>query len=333
MYRIRTVSDPDECRRLWQENIPQELISDVWETRDCFNRHYGHRPHFVVAEQSRRARGLLPLSWNEETGSYAYFPGETWAGKTWLEQNRIVAANQQMLHGMLAALEHPYHLRYLKADSSAVGYLDQVDEIGYHFLPPQHNFDLDRYFDEFSHKTAKRLRKELAAWQTRNLSWRYDNPDDFDIMISMNLDRYGESSYFHDQRFLNSFRALRDLFHERGWLRTVSVLVNGEPAAVDMGSLYKGTLTLLAGGTSASFPGIAKLINMQHMAWACAQHLSRVDFLCGDFNWKTLFHLTPAPLYLLQGEGQTVVQSVVHASRRAAAPFHALNTQGATHVR
>jgi hypothetical protein len=35
------------------------------------------------------------------------------------------------------------------------------------------------------------------------------------------------------------------------------------------------------------------------MQWACSERLNQVDFLCGDFNWKKLFHLTPRPLYLL----------------------------------
>jgi len=317
---------------LWQENIPQQFISDLWEVRDCFNRHYGHRPHFVVAERSGRVRGLLPLSFNEETGGYTYFPGETWEGKTWLEQNRVVASSRRMLGDMLATLEHPYHLRYLRMDSNATGSIKDVDEIGYYFLPAQYGYELDRYFGEFSHKTAKRLRKELAAWETRNASWRYDNQGDFDAMIGMNLERYGESSYFHDGRFLDSFRSLRDLLHERGWLRTVTVSINGEAAAVDMASVYNGTMTLLAGGTNAAFPGVAKLINVHHMAWACEQKLSRVDFLCGDFNWKTLFHLTPVPLYVLRGEGRPALQPARRAKYAATAPYPVMERQGVTNV-
>jgi len=303
MYRVRITSDADECLRLWGEAFPQEFISDLWEVRDCFNRHYRHEPSFVVAEEGGRVRGLLPLSWNAETGVYNYFPGETWEGKTWLEQNRIFADDRHMLESMLAALPRPFHLRYLRAHAGMDGSQDRIDEIGYHFLPPRFGYDMDRYFGEFSHKTAKRLHKELGAWEGRGLSWRYDEPSDFDLMIEMNLKRYGEMSYFHDRRFLNGFRDLRDLLLERGWLRFVTALVNGEPAAVDMGSVYNGTLTLLAGGTNEAFPGVAKLINTHHMAWACSQRLERADFLCGDFNWKTMFHLTPVPLYLLQGEG------------------------------
>ncbi len=332
MLRIRCVSDAEECRQLWQANIPQVFISDLWEVRDCFNRFFGHRPHFVVAEEGRRVRGFLPLSWNEETGSFSYFPGETWEGKTWLEQNRIIADSRRTLERMLETLSQPYYLRYLRSDSVASGLLSQVDEIGYMFMPGNYNYDLNSYFEEFSHKTAKRLRRELAAWDSRGVRWDYDNPDDFDIMIRMNLERYGEMSYFNDQRFLDSFRSLAGLLRERGWLRMVKVTVEGEPAAVDLGSVYNGTLTLLAGGTNAAFPGIAKLINVHHMSWACQQRLERVDFLCGDFNWKTMFHLTPSPLCLLQGDGLAAVVEPARSKRDLVAAVPAMDVQGVSNA-
>jgi len=53
----------------------------------------------------------------------------------------------------------------------------------------------------------------------------------------------------------------------------------------------------VAGGTGGDFPGVAKLINFHHLEWACRQRLREVDFLCGEFNWKNRFHLTPRPLY------------------------------------
>ena len=94
----------------------------------------------------------------------------------------------------------------------------------------------------------------------------------------------------------------------------VTVIVNGEPAAVDMGSLYNGMLTMLAGGTNEKYPGIAKLINMHHITYSCEQKLDSVDFLCGDFNWKTLFHLAPAPLYAIEGKPQTVSEKAISAN-------------------
>ncbi|MEW5796238.1 MAG: GNAT family N-acetyltransferase [Candidatus Zixiibacteriota bacterium] len=318
MYRIRVVTDPGECRRLWESLIPREFVSDLWEVRTCFDHSYRHAPYFVVAEERGGVRGFLPLSRNGDSGLFNFFPGETWSGKTWLEQNRIIADQPRLLREMLAAVPGSYHLRYLRPCSPAGELYDQVDEVGYLFCPPRYGFDMERYYEEFSHKTAKKLRRELAGWDDRGATWRFDNPEDFETLVELNLGRYAANSYFYDRRFLEGFRALRDLLSERGWLRMVTILVGGEPAAVDMGAVFNGTMTMLAGGTSANHVGIAKLINVHHMTWACEQKLERVDFLCGDFNWKGIFHLTPAPLYLVQEDKQTVrpEAGLVHPQRK-----------------
>lgn len=118
-------------------------------------------------------------------------------------------------------------------------------------------------------------------------------------MVQMSLGRFGDESYFSDKRFLESFRDLKDHFHEKGWLRMTTVLIDGEPAAVDMGCVYQGVYTLLAGGTHNDYPGVAKVINLHHMKEACREKYEKVDFLCGDFSWKKIFHLSPNPLYKL----------------------------------
>lgn len=302
MIQVRITNDLDECRELWEKHLPRELISDLWEVRDCFHSHYRHLPHFVTAEYENRLCGLLPLVWNKETGQYNYFPGETWEGKSWLEQNRIIASDREVLDAMLDSLTQPYHLRYLRTDSGWNNRADNIDELGYLFAPQDYDYDLSKYYEEFSHKTAKRMRRELAAWEARDLKWRFNDPDDFDNLIQMNRSRFGRLSYFYDERFLESFRSLMMHLCDHGWLRMVTILVNGESAAIDMGSLYRNRLTMLAGGTNQNFPGIAKLINMHHMEYACDKKLECVDFLCGDFNWKTLFHLKPEPLYLLDNK-------------------------------
>lgn len=311
MFRVRHITAIDECREVWNEVMPSELLSDLWEIRNCFHVHYRHRPKFVVAEEAGRIVGFLPLSWNPESGQYNYFPGETWEGKTWLEQNRVIAPSREILDAMLASLDGPYHLRYLRNDALWMDTGEKVDEIGYLFIPENYGYSVDRYLESFSHKTAKKLRKELDGWSQRTIEYRTDRVEDFELLCGMNRSRFGRLSYFYDERFLGSFRTLVKLLNDRGWLRIVTVLVDGVPAAVDLGSLYKEMLTMLAGGTNQAYPGIAKLINMHHITTGCKQKLDSVDFLCGDFNWKTLFHLSPSPLYMIEGGVRSSIRPTV----------------------
>lgn len=302
MLQVNTVTDPAACRELWQRCIPQEHITDMWEVRECFWESYRNQLLFLNVSENGRPLGLLPLCYVPEKDYYAYFPGEQWKGKTWLERNRVPVRDLQMsreLFGWLEERQMSYHLRYLLPDLSLGSEEQTVDEIGYLFCPSEFDYDMDKYYARFSRKSIKSILKEVRVFEERGLTYRLDDYADLDLLIEMNRSRFGEHSYFADERFTDGMRRLAALLRERGWLRLVTVLVEGRPAAVDMGCLYNNILTLLAGGTHADFRGIAKVINLYHMRQACADRLEEVDFLCGDFFWKPMFHLQPRPLFQL----------------------------------
>ncbi|MBM3318062.1 MAG: GNAT family N-acetyltransferase, partial [Candidatus Eisenbacteria bacterium] len=269
MWRIEITGDPAACRALWEEAFPRRLAVDLWETRACFHEHFRRPLRFVGARDELGLRGLLPLSWIEEAGAYGCFPGETWMGRTWLEQNRILARDPGVLEALLAACPGPYHLRYLLPDGIAGLPEASIDETGYLFHPEPFGFEMENYYAAFSHRTAKRLRREVAALSAR-LTLRRDDPADFDALVALNLSRFGERSYFADERFTRGFRDLLTLAQERGWLRMTALLDRDEPVAVDLGCVYQGVYTLLAGGTHGDYPGIAKVINLHHLERACA---------------------------------------------------------------
>ncbi|UCF93877.1 MAG: hypothetical protein JSW39_06870, partial [Desulfobacterales bacterium] len=193
---IRVATDFDECRALWQAAIPGETITDLWEVRDCFQQHFRRPLNFIVVEDSQGISGLLPLSFIAEMRCLGFFPGETWHGKTWLEQNRIYFRNGEP-SALLSHCRLPYHLRYLIPPEGLPGSELAVDEIGYLFSPPDYDYDIRNYFAEFSHKSAKQILREIAALERLGVTYRYDDPADFDLMIQLNIQRFASDSYFH----------------------------------------------------------------------------------------------------------------------------------------
>ena len=293
---ILEVDAIDACRDLWQAVVPQESIFDLWEVRECFWRHYGGRPMFLVARQAGQICGLLPLARTDESGGWGYFPGETWMGKTWIERNRVIAASPEVYRALLERCPAGAHLRYLSSNDSA-GEILEVDETGYLFVPEQWGYAVDRFWADFSGKSRKRLQKEMDALAGRGMVIRRGVLEDIDRLFDLNRESFGDRSYFADERFYRGFRDLIAWLSERGWLGVTTVLIEGAVAAVDVHAVYENACTVLAGGTHAGFPGVAKLINWAHIEWACEQKYKEVDFLCGDFGWKQRFHLTPRPLY------------------------------------
>jgi CelD/BcsL family acetyltransferase involved in cellulose biosynthesis len=241
---------------------------------------------------------MLALSWIDEAQCYGHFPGETWHGKTWLEQNKIIASDPETCRILLDYMPSATRIRYLTLPSYlADDPLAVVDEVGYLFFPQQYGGSFQTYLQSFSGKSRKKLRCELNRLTSGGMSYRYDCLADVDRLFRMNLENFQEESYFNDPRFLKSFENLAAWLYANRLLRVTTVLIGGRVAAVDIGAVWGSTYTVLAGGTDADFPGVAKLINFHHIEWACQQGLMEVDFLCGDFNWKNRFHLTPRPLY------------------------------------
>lgn len=301
MIKVRCETDLSACRDLWQALIPPERLSDLWEMRECFHQHFQRKPSFIVAEENGQPVGLIPLCWIDEHQYYGYFPGETWHGQTWIEQNRLIARDEEVLRAMFSWLNENhlhYHLRYLLPPPFTTSESLVVDEVGYLFVASQHDHNMDTYYSKFNRRSIKTIKKEVAAFEARGQEIRLGELSDLNLMVQMNLDRFGSGSYFNDQRFVKSFEALQKLLDKNGWLRMVTVLIEGKPAAADIASVYNGAYTLLAGGTSNDFLGIAKVINLYHMKKACEEKYPEADFLCGNFSWKTMFNLHPRPLYL-----------------------------------
>ncbi len=298
MIKIDITSDLDLTEKLWRKHWPRDGLFDLWPVRECFQREYRHDSHCLVATRNGRFGGMLALSRLDGEKGFGHFPGETWQGKTWLEQNRVVAADSETAGELVAHIPPGTRIRYLHMDDRL--HLENrvmEDETGYLFFPRQYHFSFDAYWNTFSGKTRKKLNHELKRFRDAGVRFREDCLDDVDWMLRRNLESFRERSYFYDPRFLRAFQSLSAWLASNGLLRVTTVLIGGRVAAVDMGAVWNGGYTVLAGGTHEEFPGVAKLINLHHLEWACARRLEMVDFLCGDFNWKQRFHLTPRRLF------------------------------------
>ena len=298
MITIRVSEDIEECRRIWSKMWPQHCIFDLWDVRLCFSSCFGTAPYFIVAEDAGRITGMLALSWIPESSCYGHFPGETWRAKTWLEQNKIPVQSDQSLQALLESVPGDLHLRYLAPEFVPKNRFPlAVDEVGFLFFPGRYGYSLNNYMLEFSSKSRKKLGREISHLQSSGVSFRHDHLADVAWLFRRNLESFGEHSYFSDPRFLASYEKLVGYLSDNGLLRVTTVLLGGAVAAVDIGTVLNNAYTVLAGATSPDFCGVAKIINLHHLEWACRQRLGVVDFLCGDFGWKNRFHLTPRPLY------------------------------------
>jgi hypothetical protein len=293
MMRSRFIKDLDQCKILWNTLIRPKSVSDLWEFRSCFDRRFRCPPAFLILEDAKGIAGMLPLSYSEETDRFVFFPGETWKGKTWMERTPFFLREEAYLPELFSSSPEKTFLRYIEPFSDLPPGDFGVDEIGYVLYPSRINFDQTLYKKRFSSKKFKNIMKTIGALTGPEGRFYLNRVEDFDLLVDMSLKCFGRDSYLEDHRF----RDVMHLLHRKKWLRMVSLEIQGKTVAVDLGAIFGGTYTIFLGGTDRDVPGIAKVMNMHHIEFAFREGLFKVDFLCGDFNWKKLWHLDPEPLY------------------------------------
>jgi Acetyltransferase (GNAT) domain len=295
--KLRVCSDPEEAEQLWRSLWAGRGLFDLWKIRMCFQQTFRRPIHFIVAESHLRPAGILALSWIQEENGYACFPGETWKGRTWLEQNRIPAGGSLVREAMWEAAPENTEVRYLHPEAADTLPEVTLDEEGFLFYPQDHGYDFSSYWALFSHKSRKQIRREIEKFEAMGSRYHLDQWDDIAWMFEMSLGTLKEYSYFYDPRFAKGFEAMLSFLAQHQMLRVTTIRIGGRRAAVDVGAVFRNRYVVLGGATDPEFLGIAKMINLFHMEWACTQRFEQIDFLCGDFGWKRRFHLQSRPLY------------------------------------
>ena len=313
MYKF-FITEIDKCEKLWKSYFIPKNISDLWDFRICFNNHYSFKPCFLVIEEKGIIVGILPLSYVEERDMFAFFPGEIWEGKTWMERTPYFARNRRIFRALLKACPERTLLRYLEPPAGGIFPEMGVDENGYVLYPGALNFDESGYEQLFSRKKYKAIKKVIESFYSKNHSFHVNRLTDFDLMVEMNVDQFRERSYLFDPRFRESFRDVMHFLYRENMLRMISIEIEGRIAAVDIGAVYSGTYTVFLGGTDRDFPGIAKLMNMYHINYAFTEKMDKIDFLCGDFHWKKLWHLEPEQLYIF--ESPSLLSEIIDSKLR-----------------
>ncbi len=292
------IRDLEDCRKLWETFVKPRNISDAWDFRVCFHRHLKHEPSFMLLEDRKGIAAMLPLSYVDDLDAYFFFPGEVWHNKTWIERTPIYLRESYHLEDLLSFCPPRTFLRYMAVPKESLFPGLHVDEIGYVLYPHALNFDVTVYGNRFSNKKFKNIMKTIKGFTDSECKFHINRLTDFQLIVDMSIEQFGSNSYLYDYRFREGFRDIMSSLNKKGLLRMVSLDIKGKTVAVDLGALYGGNYTVFLGGTHSGFPGIAKVINMHHIEFVCEHRLSKIDFLCGDFYWKKLWHLDAEPLYM-----------------------------------
>ena len=293
----------DLCEKLWNQFTPNTSIWDLWKTVLSFYNPDFFQPHFIFLENNGQ-RGLLPLWTSPESGRYFFFGGDYPENRMFWFPNEMFPDFFQLMPKRTVLYDinkrsaeniirlYPQYKKYFTPDENRY-YLD-LENI---------NYDLDQYFERFSPKHRKNLFYDTRKLVEGGIRLRWsDDAHDFEHLIRLSKERFAENSDFFDERLLWQFRSFTKYLEEENRIVTLSAEAADGVVGVEMAMIFEGVYYVLNGGFDPEYKNLGKLLVLEQIKRASAEHCREIDFLVGDTGWKELWNLDQDPVFTLDKE-------------------------------
>jgi CelD/BcsL family acetyltransferase involved in cellulose biosynthesis len=164
---------------------------------------------------------------------------------------------------------------------------------------------LGRGYRENCHRQINRIRKLGSGYAYYYPASVSEARRYVDVMVQQKVDRWRHTKHeptLIEQPAVRHFYAeVAEALFAAGWLRVPVLMINGQPAAVDMGAIFGGRYFSCQHSFDEAFAtySVGRLLNLHLVEQAYAQGLREVDFGLGAEPYKFDFKPQSRPLYSL----------------------------------
>lgn len=288
---IRTETDIDECRKLWETFSPQQDAWDDWNLMFAYHDQDRHEFNFLVHESGDgQANGLVPLVYDTSQGRYMLMGGSYPDGRTlWLEH-----ADFPELFGALPERSVFFDLghdwvselleRYPQFDAN---FAEQ--DLRYYLVPSEFGFDFHHHVDTFAPEKKQKFLYDLRHIRKREPALIWGDQDEADMFIDLVNRNFGAESDYADEHNANEVRRAVATLARSGRLRTLTIEIDGAPQAVSLSSLYGNRMIALYAASNNGYNNLGKLLNFETIQQACRLRVDEISYMTGmqwKANWK-----------------------------------------------
>ena len=272
-----------ECRTVWNKLSSKKRLFDIWDYRICFFDREKQDFHFIVGEEKTKVAALVPLCFDKVKNKYSYFGG-------WFpERNTFFLKNREMLPLLLE--QCPYNTYIEGIDpAEALYYKFSEDEFTYFLDLGKFNCNFEIYFSTFNKKRQKNFKREMKSIPSYKLF--HNRLDDINRLVELNVRQYEEDSKLNDDAIKKGIYKLAEIAKKKHALEMLSLEINGQVEAVDIGILHREWYYALIGGANnLRYPNIGKLMTALDIKNAIKKKSRFIDFFATSGHWKNMWNL------------------------------------------
>lgn len=308
---IREVTDPAECRSLWEALSPGQRIWDDWDLMSAFHdaEHCDFR--FLVSEEGGKPTGLVSLVFNRELNRGELFGGSYPDSRTlWIdnadwpafveafpETTVFFDLRGSWVDALLA--DHPdYALNFQEVDQR------------FYLAPDDFGRDMVNHIKSLSADTRQGILYDLRKVQARNPELRWSTDNEVDIFIDLVNRRFGAESDYATPKGQEELRRVTGELADNGWLHTLVITVDGKTEAVSLSALHGETWISLYAASNHEVKNLGKLLTVETVQEACRCGAKEVNYMTG-MAWKAQWGMKwePARTFRRPPKAETAPES------------------------
>ncbi|MSR11073.1 MAG: GNAT family N-acetyltransferase [Gammaproteobacteria bacterium] len=289
MIRFTTIME--ECRDLWQKFSPHKRAWDEWDLMYAFHDQATYTFNFMVHERDGKPDGLIPLVYDSSDGSHELFGGcypdsrVLWINIADFPEYFAQFPDKTVLFDLKGAFvdevlaAHPqYQPNFVEED-------DQ-----FFLLPASFGYDFVNHINTFSKDKRKGFLYDLRKFRERNPELVSSEDDESELFIKLSVKNFGADSDHSSEAGKEEVRRVVRELKRSGYLRTLTIAVDGEKQAVSMSALYGNNWIALYSSSNNDYSNLGKLLNVETIQEGCRLRVGEVNYMTG-MTWKKAWNM------------------------------------------
>ena len=293
---IRTETDIQECRKLWEVFSPQRDAWDDWDLMFAFHDQDRHRLNFLVHQTSDGPPdGMVPLVHDTKQGRFMLMGGSYPDGRIlWLPYRDFPEFFEQFpQRTVMFDLKQSWVSELLQLYPQLEANFSEQD-LRYHLVPSEIEFDFHKHIDTFSSEKKQKFLYDLRKIRRREPTLHWGEKNEADLFIELVNRNFGAESDYANEDDANEVRRVIDELERSGRLKTLTIEVDGARQAVSMSLLHGNNMIALYASSNNDYSNLGKLLNVECIQEACRLRVDEISFMTG-MQWKADWRMKSEP--------------------------------------
>ena len=293
---IRTETDLQACRKLWDRFSPGKDAWDDWDLMYAFHDQDRHRFNFLVHEDADgQPDGMVPLVYDTTQNRYMLMAGSYPDGRVlWLRNEDFPEVFEEFPERtVLFDLRLGWVNELLQLYPQFAPYFAEQDQ-RFHLVPSEFEYDFHKHIDTFSSEKKQKFLYDLRKIRRSEPTLHWSEDDESDLFIELVNRNFGADSDYADAENAKEVRRVVDELKRSDRLKTLTIEIEGKPQAVSMSLLHGNKMVALYAASNNDYNNLGKLLNFETIQEAGRLHVDEISYMTG-MQWKAQWQMKSEP--------------------------------------